>query len=197
VVFRGLISCRINFKRFLVELCSPYCKYSRTCNLICVVADSKAELRSDPLGKLTQNPDHRVLPHCKHSKMATCQGGASPFVNDFAKSSSMQLTKFTQKRRHLNRDIAIRFHVLVPSYLCHSFLSLFTGFPDKIGWVRLTMPYKLSALLQAKQDCRRRGLPEKNGHRLPSLCLVVMSVDSDVMMDSCFVQGAINDAAGV
>jgi len=25
----------------------------------------------------------------------------------------------------------------------------------------------------------------------------VMSVDSDVMMDSCFVQGAINDAAGV
>lgn len=171
-----MISCRINFKRFLVELCSPYCKYSRTCNLICVVADSKAKLRSDPLGKLTQNPDHRVLPHCKHSKMATCQGGASPFVNDFAKSSSMQLTKFTQKRRHLNRDIAIRFHVLVPLYLCHSFLSLFTGFPDKIGWVRLT---------------------EKNGHRLPSLCLVVMSVDSDVMMDSCFVQGAINDAAGV
>lgn len=195
MVFRGFISCRINFKRFLVELCSS-CKYSCTCNLIRVVADPKAKHRSDPLGKLTRNPDHRVLPHCKHSGLTTCQG-ASPFVNDSAKSSSMQLTKFTQKSRHLNRDIAILLHVLVPSYLCHSFLSLFTGFPDKIGWVRLTMRYKLSALPRAKQERRRKSLPEKNGHRLPSLCLVVMPVDSDAMMDSCFVQWAINDAAGV
>jgi hypothetical protein len=196
VVFRGFISCRINFKRFLVELCSSSCKYNCTCNLIRVVADPEAKHGSDPLGKLTRNPDHRVLPHCKHSGVATCQG-ASPFVNDSAKSSSMQLTKFTQKCRHLNRDIAIILYVLVPSYLCHSFLSLFTGFPDKIGCVRLTMRYKLSALPRAKQERRRRSLPEKNGHRLPSLCLVVMSADSDAMMDSCFVQGAIDDAAGI
>lgn len=195
MVFRGFISRRINFKRFLVELCSS-CKYSCTCNLIRVVADPKAKHRSDPLGKLTRNPDHTVLPHCKHSGLATCQG-ASPFVNGSAKSSSMQFTKFTQKCRHLNRNIAILLHVLVPSYLCHSFLSLFTGFPDKIGWVRLTMRYKLSALPRAKQERRRKSLPKKNGHRLPSLCLVVMPVDSDAMMDSCFVQWAIDDAARV
>jgi len=195
VVFRGFISRRINFKRFLVELCSS-CKYSCTCNLIRVVADPKAMHRSDPLGKLTRNLDHTVLPHCKHSGLATCQG-ASPFVNGSAKSSSMQFTKFTQKCRHLNRNIAILLHVLVPSYLCHSFLSLFTGFPDKIGWVRLTMRYKLSALPRAKQERRRKSLPKKNGHRLPSLCLVVMPVDSDAMMDSCFVQWAIDDAARV
>jgi hypothetical protein len=59
------------------------------------------------------------------------------------------------------------------------------------------MRYKLSALPRAKQERRRKILPEKNGHRLPSLCLVVMPVDSDAMMDSCFVQWAIDDAAGV
>jgi hypothetical protein len=57
--------------------------------------------------------------------------------------------------------------------------------------------HKLSALPQAKQERRRKSLPKKNGHRLPSLCLVVMPVDSDAMMDSCFVQWAIDDAARV
>jgi hypothetical protein len=75
----------------------------------------------------------------------------------------MQLTKFTQKCRHLNRDIAILLHVLVPSYLCHSFLSLFTGFPDKIGWVRLTMRYKLSALPEPSKSVEEEAYPKRTG----------------------------------
>jgi len=36
-------------------------------------------------------------------------------------------------------------------------------------------------------------LPKENGDRIPSLWLVVVSVESDAVMDPCFIQGAIDN----